>query len=72
MLVVRLYVDDMIYIGTNEVVLQSVEQFRRSMKQQFDMSDLGLSVRCMGMRAEINWKVRPTCRTLCMYLDLSI
>lgn len=42
MLVVCLYVDDMIDMGTNEVVLQSVEQFRRSMKQQFYMSDLGL------------------------------
>ena len=49
LLIVCLYVDDMIYMGTNE---ELVEQFRSSMKQQFEMSDLGLLHYFLGLEVE--------------------
>jgi Reverse transcriptase (RNA-dependent DNA polymerase) len=49
MLVVCLYVDDMIYMGTNE---ELVEQFRSSMKHQFEMSDLGMLHYFLGLEVE--------------------
>lgn len=45
-LVVCLYVDDMIYFGTN---FQLVTEFRRDMKNKFEMTDLGQLKYFLGM-----------------------
>lgn len=37
LLIVSLYVDDLIFTDSNEVI---IEDFRRSMKQEFEMTDL--------------------------------
>ena len=45
-LIVSLYVDDLIFIGNNE---QMFAQFKNSMKEEFDMSDLGCMKYFLGV-----------------------
>jgi Reverse transcriptase (RNA-dependent DNA polymerase) len=45
-MMVCLYVDDMIYMGTNQ---ELVSEFRGKMKQQFEMTDLGLLKYFLGL-----------------------
>jgi Reverse transcriptase (RNA-dependent DNA polymerase)/gag-polypeptide of LTR copia-type/Integrase core domain/GAG-pre-integrase domain/Domain of unknown function (DUF4219)/Zinc knuckle len=46
LMMVCLYVDDMIYLGTNQ---EMVAEFRRRMKKQFEMTDLGLLKYFLGL-----------------------
>ncbi|KAJ1700426.1 hypothetical protein LUZ63_000205 [Rhynchospora breviuscula] len=49
LLIVCLYVDDMIYFGTNESMLI---EFRTKMKKEFEMSDFGLMSYFLGLEVE--------------------
>lgn len=46
LLIVSLYVDDLIFAGSNETI---VEGFRRSMKEEFDMKGLGRMRHFLGV-----------------------
>ena len=46
MLIVSLYVDDLLVIGGN---VELVEEFKREMKQVYEMIDLGLMTYFLGM-----------------------
>lgn len=46
LLIVCLYVDDMIYMGTSESLLN---EFRTSMKREFEMTDFGLLHYFLGL-----------------------
>ncbi|KAJ4754257.1 polyprotein [Rhynchospora pubera] len=49
LLILCLYVDDMIYFGTDEGL---VEQFKNNMKKQFEMTDLGLLHYFLGLEVK--------------------
>lgn len=48
-LIVCIYVDDLVYIGTN---MQIVEEFKQSMMKEFEMSDLGLMKYFLGIQVK--------------------
>ena len=48
-LVVCLYVDDLIYFGTN---LKMVQEFKRKMMLEFEMTDLGLMRYFLGIQVK--------------------
>ena len=48
-LIACLYVDDLIYMGTNAKL---VEDFKRSMKEEFEMTDLGLMKYFLGIQVK--------------------
>lgn len=46
MLLVALYVDDLIFLGSND---QMIEEFKGTMTQEFEMTDLGLMRFFLGL-----------------------
>lgn len=48
-LIACLYVDDLIYVGTNA---DMVEDFKNSMKEEFEMTDLGLMKYFLGIQVK--------------------
>ncbi|MCI27534.1 hypothetical protein A2U01_0048733, partial [Trifolium medium] len=53
LLIVSLYVDDLIFTGNNEVMFS---KFKDSMKNEFDMSDLGKMSHFLGVEVVQNAK----------------
>ena len=48
-LVVCLYVDDLIYMGSNQ---QMIAEFKKAMMNQFEMADLGLMKYFLGIQVK--------------------